>query len=893
MKKIFFIIFCLSQLASFSQSINFNGNLGNITTCNTNFYDSGGSTSNYQNAEDYTVTFYPVSGGNVQITFTTFSTELNWDSLQVFNGPTTNIANRIGNFHGNLQTPFQVTANNPDGCLTLVWKSDFSINNYAGWEAILACTLPPLLVSANATPSACNAADGSLMITVSGGIPPYTYTWANGATTQNLSNLAPSAYTLTVYDSTGYSVTNTFYINSANLTASPTITTAACDSTGGSIQLALSGGTAPYTISWNTGDTGNPFNNLSPNGYSANIYDANGCFAHWAGLVELDDSCTITIAGKVYNDLNGNCVQDVGESSISNAFVNLTPGGGSFTDPNGAFEFEVVPGSYTIQYFANPFHNTSACANGLVQNLPGLSYGMNAYNQDFPIQFTAVQDLSITLYDNGYVPGANHNTHIYYHNNGSMAMSPTITWTHDSLITPTTYSLLPTTYNATTRTATWNIASLASLSNGTIHITSLTDTTATLGTLAGGNVQITPTNGDATLYNNQDTTAGAVATSFDPNDKKAYPTGTGNYHFIDPANNLLHYTVNFQNTGTYPASYVMVRDTLDANLDAFSVQVGLVSHPYTLALENDNILVFRFYNINLADSFSNEPASHGFINYTVLTNPNLALGTRIENSASIYFDFNVPVKTNTTFHTIYLAPYASTDINMACVGDPVTAQVVKGVPPYSYSWSSGITSNNNSATSFVTNQLPVGANTVYIQDAFGVVSNTTPVYVDAAPTDATFTYAIVGDTLFLMPNTIQSSLAYDWDFGNGQTSSAMYPFIIIDNTTSSYNVTLSILNLCGSVNATETIMMSDISSPFQSQVHLFPNPMSDQATLSVDFPTQKPYNVQITDITGKVVKKWENIKTQNVTIYKDELVAGTYFVELKGEVKVVKRLIIK
>lgn len=99
-------------------------------------------------------------------------------------------------------------------------------------------------------------------------------------------------------------------------------------------------------------------------------------------------------------------------------------------------------------------------------------------------------------------------------------------------------------------------------------------------------------------------------------------------------------------------------------------------------------------------------------------------------------------------------------------------------------------------------------------------------YVDAAPTDATFTYAIVGDTLFLMPNTIQSSLAYNWDFGNAQTSSAMYPYLIIDGTVSSYNVSLSIMNLCGSVNATETVIMSAINAASQSQVQLFPNPMS-------------------------------------------------------------------
>jgi hypothetical protein len=48
----------------------------------------------------------------------------------------------------------------------------------------------------------------------------------------------------------------------------------------------------------------------------------------------------------------------------------------------------------------------------------------------------------------------------------------------------------------------------------------------------------------------------------------------------------------------------------------------------------------------------NEPASHGYVKFRAKQRPNIALGSVIENRAGIYFDFNEPIITNTTYHTI-------------------------------------------------------------------------------------------------------------------------------------------------------------------------------------------------------------------------------------------------
>ncbi|MBL0287973.1 MAG: T9SS type A sorting domain-containing protein [Bacteroidetes bacterium] len=59
-----------------------------------------------------------------------------------------------------------------------------------------------------------------------------------------------------------------------------------------------------------------------------------------------------------------------------------------------------------------------------------------------------------------------------------------------------------------------------------------------------------------------------------------------------------------------------------------------------------------FDSIYLVDSFRNEPLSNGFVKFSIQQKKDNPLETRIENKASIYFDKNEPVVTNTVFHTI-------------------------------------------------------------------------------------------------------------------------------------------------------------------------------------------------------------------------------------------------
>jgi hypothetical protein len=142
-----------------------------------------------------------------------------------------------------------------------------------------------------------------------------------------------------------------------------------------------------------------------------------------------------------------------------------------------------------------------------------------------------------------------------------------------------------------------------------------------------------------------------VIGSFDPNDKTAFPEGYRSDHFIAP-DTRLEYLIRFQNTGIDTAFRVVIRDTLSQWLDPVSFQLFASSHPCEVQILPGNRLAFDFPGVLLPDSTTNEPASHGFVQFSIDQRPGNPLGELIENRAGIYFDYNVPVITNTVFHTL-------------------------------------------------------------------------------------------------------------------------------------------------------------------------------------------------------------------------------------------------
>jgi uncharacterized repeat protein (TIGR01451 family) len=148
-----------------------------------------------------------------------------------------------------------------------------------------------------------------------------------------------------------------------------------------------------------------------------------------------------------------------------------------------------------------------------------------------------------------------------------------------------------------------------------------------------------------------------IIDSYDPNDKLVSPAGTTLDHYT-PTGSELKYTIRFQNTGTDTAYTVTILDTLSDKLDIASLQLGAASHKYSFNVSGKGkpVLKWTFNNINLPDSTRDQPGSNGFVQFSIKPKAGLAEKARIENFADIIFDYNDPVRTNTTTNVLYDLP---------------------------------------------------------------------------------------------------------------------------------------------------------------------------------------------------------------------------------------------
>jgi len=127
-------------------------------------------------------------------------------------------------------------------------------------------------------PLCSGASNGTLNVVASNGAAPFSYSWSNGQTSQQLSNLSAGIYSVTVVDQLGDTAVASYQLlDPTPLTASPLSVVPDCGN-GGSIALQVTGGTAPYTVVWNNGQYNGPIlTNLPEGTYDALITDANGC----------------------------------------------------------------------------------------------------------------------------------------------------------------------------------------------------------------------------------------------------------------------------------------------------------------------------------------------------------------------------------------------------------------------------------------------------------------------------------------------------------------------------------------------------------------------------------------------------------------------------------------
>ncbi len=314
---------------------------------------------------------------------------------------------------------------------------------------------------------------------------------------------------------------------------------------------------------------------------------------------------------------------------------------------NGVYNF-ILPntsGNFLIEPVNNG--NIVATPNGI--NLTINSSSTSYINNDFCLtsNINGVEVQAQLVSQNLARPGFVASYDLIYGNNGNITTgSESLILNFDSsrlAYITNSASVLPT--SVTSGTITWSYSNLTPLEfrNITLSFNVLSPPTVNSGDVLSFTGNITPTL-DVNPVNNSINFNQTVVNGYDPNDLLCME---GDEISTTQIGDDLTYRIRFQNTGTASAVNISVKTDLDADLDWSTFQPIAASHAYTTTVANGNELTYTFNNINLDDATTNEPGSHGWIFYKIKPKSTVAVGDTFDATASIYFDFNPAVVTNT------------------------------------------------------------------------------------------------------------------------------------------------------------------------------------------------------------------------------------------------------
>lgn len=354
-----------------------------------------------------------------------------------------------------------------------------------------------------------------------------------------------------------------------------------------------------------------------------------------------------SIQGSVFLDNNNNGILDVGETGIPNQLVKA----GNYyatTDINGFYTIDVNTASqYTIQHMVQGYLISDSA--DIVVDIN--TFGIVLTGNNFPCHsIPGVRDLAVSLTPSNFRPGFQSYYWLSCDNEGTQIENGSVRITYDNQLTYINASPMPDTISG--NTLSWNFSNLTPGEIRNIMLTMETPVSLPIGTLITSSAWIKPTTNDTLQSNNSYLLTHEISGSYDPNDKSVYPVGETGEGYIGLTPIPLEYTIRFQNSGTDTAFNIILKDTLDNDLDLSTLKFNSSSHPCEYLLSSDRLLTVTFANVLLPDSGTNQKASNGFFKFSVYPKNNLMQGTQITNYADIYFDFNTPVQTNTVINTM-------------------------------------------------------------------------------------------------------------------------------------------------------------------------------------------------------------------------------------------------
>lgn len=378
------------------------------------------------------------------------------------------------------------------------------------------------------------------------------------------------------------------------------------------------------------------YTNCHVNSYCT--FNPGGQFNTISGTAKYDNSnngCDELDA--IYNNFK---VEIIDQNSYVNTVV---------SDQTGFYLLPFYSGYYTIvPIIENPTY-FSVFPNSLMFNA---SANVTPMTQNFCITANGIHnDLDVVMLPQiDAIPGFDTNYKILYKNKGTNSQSGTIELTFDDEISDFV-SANPAIINQSSNNLSWDFSNLQPFETREIVVTlNLNSPLETPSVNAGYVLNYTATISgatDETPLDNSLTINQTVVNSFDPNDKTCLEGAT-----ITPnqVGKEVHYMIRFENTGTANAQNIVVKDMIDTTkFDVNSLIPISGSHPFVTRITDTNKVEFIFENIQLPFDDAN---NDGYVSFKIKTKPNLVLGNTFSNTASIYFDYNFPIVTNTATTTV-------------------------------------------------------------------------------------------------------------------------------------------------------------------------------------------------------------------------------------------------
>lgn len=366
------------------------------------------------------------------------------------------------------------------------------------------------------------------------------------------------------------------------------------------------------------------------------------------------------LKGKIFYDVNQNAIFDSADVGLPIVNPHIQPNSNvSFTSNDGNYFYSTDSGHYVVSYQVDSLWNLttdsatySRTLNNSISYIDSLNFGF------YPD--TLITNLISSL--TGGFPRCNSlvNYWVSFQNIGTTIPDVTVKLQLSDSITFFTSDYIPDSIIG--KNIYWNFDSLYYYSNKTINLQVQMPSFMSMGDTLVSYLEVYEQ--DSLNNIKLDTLSQVLVCAYDPNDKQVTPIGYDTLGFINK-NQELEYLIRFQNTGNDTAITVVIKDTLDLNLDRTTFKLISSSHNVNTTIRQNGEVNFNFQNIMLPDSGINFLGSQGFVKYSISPKSGIEPLEQIVNTAYIYFDSNPAVITNTVVNTIecYSAPMPTISFN--------------------------------------------------------------------------------------------------------------------------------------------------------------------------------------------------------------------------------------